>query len=155
MNITLAKNSGFCFGVRRAYDIAVATSTNSSKKIYTIGKLIHNDRVLSDLSEKGVLPINENDISDAINHADKNTVFIIRAHGADVETNNLLNEAAKEKGCEIIDCTCPFVKKIHNIMDEHTTSDTFTFLYGDKNHPEVKGISSHIKGNKFIFLSEQ
>lgn len=154
MKITLAKNSGFCFGVRRAYEKAVEISQDKNRKIYTVGKLIHNDTVLRELSSMGVTALDEEQLRKAAETADENTVFIIRAHGSDYETVKMLEEAEKAHKCQVIDCTCPFVKKIHDIMDEHTSEDTFTFLYGDSNHPEVKGISSHIKGQKMIFLSE-
>ena len=154
MNIKVAENSGFCFGVRRAYDTAVSLAENGKgKKIYTVGKLIHNEKVVNELSALGALPLDRDGIENAALSADENTFFIIRAHGADAETTALL-EKAEKNGAQIVDCTCPFVKKIHTIMDENTSGDTLTLIYGDSTHPEVKGILGHVKGEKLVFSSE-
>ena len=154
MEIKIAKNSGFCFGVRRAYNAVINLSKDNKGKIFTIGKLIHNDTVIGELRKKGIIDLSEDELDTELARADKNTSFVIRAHGAALETLNKLNEARQKSGCAILDCTCPHVKKIHNIMDKNTSQGTFTFLYGDKNHPEVKGIVSHIKGEMLVFLTE-
>ncbi|MBQ0125050.1 MAG: hypothetical protein KBS59_01845, partial [Clostridiales bacterium] len=154
MNIVLAKNSGFCFGVRRAYEKAAELARDKSKKIFTVGNLIHNKNVIRELENMGVYAVEPENLADAVERADENTVFIIRAHGAPKEITIMLEDASAKKHFEFIDCTCPFVKKIHDIMDANSNDNTFTFLYGDENHPEVKGISSHIKGDKFIFKTE-
>ena len=151
--IKAAKYAGFCFGVRRAYNTAMELS-NGEKKIFTIGKLIHNESVVSELRAHGVIPLSNGEIDDAVRNADKDTVFIIRAHGADKALLTSLYSGAAERGFEVVDCTCPYVKKIHDIMDENTGDDTFTFLYGDKAHPEVIGIAGHIRGGKLIYLNE-
>lgn len=151
--IKLANNSGFCFGVRRAYDTAMKLAGKGGKKIFTVGRLIHNDSVVGELRDAGVFPLDDGELDAALDSADKDTVFIIRAHGADVETVEKLKNAAKKTGCTVVDCTCPFVSKIHAIMDENTSSDTLTLFYGDPRHPEVIGTASHIKGKKLIFTS--
>jgi len=155
MKIALNENSGFCFGVRRAYETALAEAADKSKKIYTVGKLIHNDVVVEQLKASGVYPIDESDLDEFISTADRGTVFLIRAHGATVETQKKLEDAASRTGCVIVDCTCPYVKKIHNIVDSNTSCDTLTFIYGDGSHPEVAGIASHVKGKAFIYTSEE
>ena len=154
MEIKVAKNSGFCFGVRRAYNTVINLSKDNKGKIYTIGKLIQHDTVIGELRNKDILDLSEDELDAELARADKDTSFVIRAHGATLETLGKLSEAHQKSGCAILDCTCPHVKKIHNIMDENTSRDTFTFLYGDKNHPEVKGIVSHIKGEMLVFLTE-
>ena len=154
MEIKLAKYSGFCVGVRRAYDTATELASKSGKRIYTIGRLIHNDAVVSELMQKGVMPLEDDELDEAIAKADGDTVFIIRAHGADVETIKKLKAAFEKTGCEVVDCTCPYVEKIHRIMDENTSGDTFTLIYGSRTHPEVVGIASHVMGEKLIFSSE-
>jgi len=154
MEIKVAENAGFCFGVRRAYNTVVNLAGNNKGRIFTIGKLIHNDTVIGELRRKGVVDLSDDEFDTELARADKDTSFVIRAHGATLETLEKLNEAQSRSGCKIFDCTCPHVKKIHDIMDKNTSRGTFTFLYGDKNHPEVKGIVSHIKGDKLVFLTE-
>lgn len=151
--IKLAESSGFCFGVRRAYETAVKLAEDGKKKIFTVGRLIHNDSVVEELSDMGVFPLDESVLDAALDNADENTVFIIRAHGTDTGTEEKLRAAAKKTGCSVVDCTCPFVEKIHRIMDENTSDDTLTLIYGDPRHPEVVGVASHIKGKKLIFSS--
>lgn len=152
--IKLAKNSGFCFGVRRAYDTAKKLADGGDKKIFTVGRLIHNDAVVADLEKIGVSPLEDDALDAALESADENTVFIIRAHGADTKTVEKLCGAAAKTGCAVVDCTCPYVKKIHDIMDENTSDDTLTLIYGNSSHPEVVGIASHVKGTKLVFSSE-
>ena len=101
----------------------------------------------------GVFPLDESVLDAALDNADENTVFIIRAHGTDTGTEEKLRAAAEKTGCSVVDCTCPFVEKIHRIMDENTSDDTLTLIYGDPRHPEVVGVASHIKGQKLIFSS--
>ena len=151
--IKLANNSGFCFGVRRAYDTAMKLAKEGGKKIFTVGRLIHNDSVVKELCDAGVFPLDDDALDAALDNADKDTVFIIRAHGADTATVEKLGAAAEKTGCSVVDCTCPFVSKIHAIMDENTSEDTLTLFYGDPRHPEVIGTASHIKGKKLIFKS--
>ena len=155
MKIVLAENSGFCFGVRRAYEAALDEASNKTKRIYTVGHLIHNDGVIAQLEENGVHSIDEGDLDAFLDKADKDTVFLIRAHGATVETQKKLEEAASRTGCAIVDCTCPYVKKIHDIVDKNTDDDTLTFIYGNGSHPEVAGIASHVKGQVLIYTSEE
>ncbi|MCQ2435858.1 MAG: bifunctional 4-hydroxy-3-methylbut-2-enyl diphosphate reductase/30S ribosomal protein S1 [Clostridia bacterium] len=150
MSIRIAQYAGFCFGVRRAYDTVISLSEKTDKPIYTVGKLIHNDIVVDKLKAKGIFPVDENEIDEILRTATRGSVFVIRTHGTTKEISDKLYSAADDCGYEIIDCTCPFVKKIHGIMKEHTSGDTVTFLYGDKNHPEVRGISSYIRGKQYI-----
>lgn len=151
--IKLAESSGFCFGVRRAYETAVKLADGGGKKIFTVGRLIHNDSVVGELSDMGVFPLDEGALDAALDGADENTVFIIRAHGTDTGTEEKLRAAAEKTGCSVVDCTCPFVEKIHKIMDENTSDETLTLIYGDPRHPEVVGVASHIKGKKLFFSS--
>ncbi|MBR6051319.1 MAG: 4-hydroxy-3-methylbut-2-enyl diphosphate reductase, partial [Clostridia bacterium] len=135
------------------YETAVKLAEDGKKKIFTVGRLIHNDSVVEELSDMGVFPLDESVLDAALDNADENTVFIIRAHGTDTGTEEKLRAAAEKTGCSVVDCTCPFVEKIHRIMDENTSDDTLTLIYGDPRHPEVVGVASHIKGQKLIFSS--
>lgn len=143
MKITLAKTAGFCFGVNRAvnmlYDL-VADGVN----VCTLGPIIHNPQVVADLESKGVNIINN------ISDADNNKKVVIRTHG--VEQNIL--KYCIDNSLDYIDATCPFVKKIHKIVQKESSSDMPVLIAGDKNHPEVIGIKSYCNGNCFVFNSE-
>ena len=150
MEITVAKHAGFCFGVERAvntvYDII---EKHKGKKIYTLGLLIHNPVIVESFRAQGVEALAENDVNAVLSNNPENTVFVIRAHGVKKE----LTDRIAASGATLVDCTCPFVSKIHSIMDKHTSEETFTLLFGTEDHPEVIGIASHIRGEYFIFDS--
>ena len=133
LEIITANEAGFCFGVKRAIDIVKdAVSENDTKDVYTLGPLIHNPQVVEDLEEKGVNLVDSvDDIEDGI--------LVIRTHG--VEPNVL--KRAEKKGIDIIDATCPFVKNAHIYAKELVDNNYQTIIFGDKNHPEVKGIYGH------------
>lgn len=143
MKITLAKTAGFCFGVNRAvnmlYDL-VADGVN----VCTLGPIIHNPQVVADLESKGV------NIIDNINDAQSDKKVVIRTHG--VEQNIL--KYCDENTLDYIDATCPFVKKIHKIVQKNSSKELPVLIAGDKNHPEVIGIKSYCNGDCFVFNSE-
>ena len=143
MKITLAKTAGFCFGVNRAvnmlYDL-VEEGTN----VCTLGPIIHNPQVVADLENKGV------NIIENINDADKDKKIVIRTHG--VEQSIL--EYCDKNYLDYIDATCPYVKKIHKIVQKNSTQDLPVLIAGDKKHPEVIGIKSYCNGDCFVFNSE-
>ncbi len=127
MQVVIGSKSGFCFGVKRAVDTAL---NNTSKNACVLGELIHNDKVLEDLSKNGVSTINY--LSEA-----NNRPVIIRAHGEGKRTFEL----ATELGVNIIDCTCPFVKEIHKIVEKYHALGYKIIVIGKANHPEVIGIN--------------
>lgn len=152
MEITVAKYAGFCFGVERAVSTVEEMIKNKDeKKIYTVGTLIHNPEITEKFKSRGVVALEEDDIDKILESDENNIAFVIRAHGVKKEIEEKIKSAKKERNISLVDCTCPFVSKIHKIMDENTTEDTFTFLFGSTSHPEVIGIASHIKGERFIF----
>ena len=152
MEITVAKYAGFCFGVERAVSTVEEMIKNKDeKKIYTVGTLIHNPEITEKFKSRGVVALEEDDIDKILDSDENNIAFVIRAHGVKKEIEEKIKSAKKERNISLVDCTCPFVSKIHKIMDENTTEDTFTFLFGSTSHPEVIGIASHIKGERFIF----
>ena len=147
MSVTLAKHSGFCFGVKRATETAEALA-DTGGKIYTLGHLIHNKKYTEYLEKKGVRSIDEGGLSRLLSSPPADATVIIRAHGISRGLMNTLREAEKSDGTfHVCDCTCPFVSKIHKIMDENTSDDTFAVIFGDASHPEVKGIVSYIHGD--------
>lgn len=129
MKTILAPKAGFCFGVKRALDLALKTAKETDRKIYTLGPLIHNPQVVDDLSKQGIKEVK--DIADI-----PEGVIIIRSHGVGPE----VFERAKEKGLMIIDATCPFVKKAHQLAEELNREGFQVVVVGDKEHPEVTGI---------------
>ncbi|MBE6654435.1 MAG: bifunctional 4-hydroxy-3-methylbut-2-enyl diphosphate reductase/30S ribosomal protein S1 [Ruminococcaceae bacterium] len=153
MQITVAKYAGFCFGVERAVStVQNIIHEHKGKKIYTLGLLIHNPVITEKLHELGVCAIEEDEAEALLLSENvQSCVFVIRAHGVKKE----LQERLAASGATLIDCTCPFVSKIHTIADEHTEDQTLTLLFGTENHPEVIGIASHIKGDFFIFDSKE
>ena len=140
MKILLAKNSGFCFGVRRAVELAERMS--GGKPVYTYGHIIHNESVVEELRKKNVLPAE--DLS-ALSTGD---TLIIRAHGAPPA----LYEACREKGIELVDATCPFVKRIHRLVEEAAAAGRQVYIAGAPAHPEVVGIRGWA-GEKAIVLA--
>ncbi len=153
MNIRTAKYAGFCFGVKRAVTaVFELAASRPEARIYTVGALIHNPTVIRELSEKGIITADEQSIDHVLGEAPPHSVFVIRTHGVPRSVKDKLENFAKtHPEAEILDMTCPFVAKIYHIMDENTGNDTFTILLGDKHHPEVIGISSHIAGEYRVF----
>mgnify|MGYP005874222737 CR=1 FL=1 len=145
MEIILAKSAGFCFGVKRAIECAYNNITGSGK-IYTYGPLIHNKFVISDLEEKGVSVIdNFDDI------ADENATVIIRSHGVPKAIYSELDE----RKINYIDCTCPFVKKIHNIVNDAYNNGDEIIIVGNKEHPEIIGINGWAENSGIIINSPE
>ncbi len=128
MKIVLAKNSGFCFGVRSAVELA---EKNASTKTYTFGKIIHNERVLSTLEKKGIKSI------DDLSLLEPSSTVIIRSHGA----KKCVYDFLEKNGHKIIDATCPFVKKIHDVVNEYWEKGYQIVIVGASEHPEVVGIN--------------
>jgi (E)-4-hydroxy-3-methyl-but-2-enyl pyrophosphate reductase len=127
LKILTAKSAGFCFGVNNAVDMVYNLLDKTDKKIYTLGPIIHNEQVVAELEAKGVKTIN------SAEEAENGSTVVIRAHGVTPETYDKL----KEKNIEIIDATCPYVKKIHRLVREKYTEGFDIIIAGNANHPEV------------------
>ncbi|MBR3401656.1 MAG: 4-hydroxy-3-methylbut-2-enyl diphosphate reductase [Parasporobacterium sp.] len=148
MEIILAKSAGFCFGVQRAVDTVYeqVAKNQSGRRIYTYGPIIHNMEVVNDLKKKGVSVIeSEEELSLAAGQ-----ILIIRSHGV----KKKIYEAAKELGIEIVDATCPFVKKIHEIAEQESAEGRQVIIVGNKEHPEVQGITGWVSGSALVVLDE-
>lgn len=140
IEIVLAEGAGFCFGVKRAIDIAFDVAKLHKKGVYTLGPIIHNPQVVEKLQELQVKPIE--DISE---QKDIKTL-IIRAHG--IPKSKF--EELKRLGYEIIDATCPFVKRAQSIAEKLASEGYQVLIIGDKEHPEVKGIFSYAGQNAVV-----
>ena len=131
MEVKLAKSAGFCFGVKRAVD-KVYEQIETGKKIYTYGPIIHNEEVVKDLASKGVCVIeNEEELRNL-----KEGTVIIRSHGVAKDIYRII----EENGLEYEDATCPFVKRIHSIVEKESAEGKQIIIIGNEGHPEVEGI---------------
>ena len=132
MKVVVAKSAGFCFGVKRAVEQVYEQLKRKDKPIYTYGPIIHNEEVVRDLEEKGVKVLETEE--ELLNL--QNGVVVIRSHGVEKRIYQIL----EENGVEIVDATCPFVKKLHRIAEEQGREGRRLLIIGNEAHPEVKGI---------------
>ena len=130
MEIILAKSAGFCFGVQRAVDTAYKEA--GKQHVYTYGPIIHNEEVIEDLRKKGVLVIE--DLAELDQQEDE--TVIIRSHGVSKD----VMEQLEARHVNVVDATCPFVKKIHTIVQDESQKGNRIIIVGNKDHPEVEGI---------------
>lgn len=142
MEVILSKNAGFCYGVKRAVDMAVSVQEKYNKKIYTLGPLIHNNDVVSYLKTLNIFPIEIEDIE----NLKKDDIVIIRSHGIPLEIFNKL----KEKEVITIDATCTYVSNIQQKVKKYYDSGYSILIVGDKNHPEVTGINGWCNNSAII-----
>ncbi|MBQ2932418.1 MAG: 4-hydroxy-3-methylbut-2-enyl diphosphate reductase [Clostridia bacterium] len=145
MEIEIAEKAGFCFGVDRAVKIAYDTAKEKKSQVYTYGMLIHNSDVTNELEQMGVTCIDE------ISEIPNGSTVIVRAHGiSEEEYRKLLGN-----DINVIDATCPFVKRIHKIVEQEHQKGRQVVIAGDKNHPEVKGINGWCQNSAFIVGNEE
>ena len=147
MEVVVAEHAGFCFGVTKAVDTVYEQISNKKQNIYTFGPIIHNEIVVSDLESKGVKVIED---VDGLKGVTEGTV-IIRSHGVTKE----VHERLEKTGLEIIDATCPFVKRIHRIVEEESLKGKSIIVVGSKSHPEVEGIVSYANGPVYVVESPE
>lgn len=143
MKVTLADYSGFCFGVTKAINTAFdEINRNRNKANYSLGPLIHNPQVVKSLEDEGVRIIEDlNDI--------KEGNVIIRSHGVPEEIYRI----AEEKQLNVIDTTCPFVRRIQKIVKEYCDKDFQIAIIGNPHHPEVIGINGWCY-NRAVIIQE-
>ncbi|MCR4430655.1 MAG: bifunctional 4-hydroxy-3-methylbut-2-enyl diphosphate reductase/30S ribosomal protein S1 [Tepidanaerobacteraceae bacterium] len=135
MQLLIAEHAGFCFGVKRAIEIA-ENLIKKGEKAYTLGPIIHNPQVVGELKKRGIIPANIDEIKEKCN-------LIIRTHGVGPHLINM----ALNRGFNIIDATCPFVKMVQDKAAYLSEKDYMVIIIGDPRHPEVAGIKSWCKGN--------
>ena len=131
MEVILAEHAGFCFGVKRAIE-QVYEQADACTPIYTYGPIVHNEEVVKDLEQKGVRVI---DTEEQLKEITEGTVMI-RAHGVPRRIIEMINEL----GLKCVDATCPFVKRIHNIVEKESEAGKKIVIIGNAGHPEVEGI---------------
>ena len=137
MNVKVAETAGFCFGVQRAVDRVYELIGSDAAPIYTLGPIIHNEEVVSDLEKKGVAVICEKDLGSL-----KGGTVVIRSHGVGRRVYNMI----KKYGLGYVDVTCPFVLKIHKIVERESSRGAHIVIIGDPDHPEVQGICGWCQG---------
>ena len=125
-----AAKAGFCFGVKRAIELAEKTARDRDGPIYSLGHIIHNTQVVEQLSQQGIIKI------DSLDEAMAGGTLLLRSHG---EGSDIIQQA-QDKSLDIIDTTCPFVSKAQKIAATMAAEGKKVVIVGDRNHPEVKGI---------------
>lgn len=143
MEIIVAKSAGFCFGVDNAVKKVYQLLDTNNERIFTFGPVIHNDQVVNYLKRKGVKIVNDIDEVNEKGH------IVIRAHGV----TPVIYKKIKDKGLILEDATCPYVKKIHNLVEQKSSEGYRIIIVGDKNHPEVIGINGWCNDNAYIVNS--
>jgi 4-hydroxy-3-methylbut-2-enyl diphosphate reductase len=138
MKVSLANSAGFCFGVRRAINIAMET-VKTNQPVFMLGDIVHNEDVVKKIQESGIKKINRLSVG-------KGKTLLIRAHGCSKKTL----QSAKKLGYSIIDATCPMVKEIHAIAKKLENKGFKIIVIGDKSHDEVKGIVGQLKTKAII-----
>ena len=131
MRVLYAEHGGFCFGVSRAIDL-VNRAAEQSPRVFTYGNIIHNEQVVNELASRGILAV------ESVQDLKAGDTLVIRAHGAPPE----VFEACAQNGVAVIDATCPFVKRIHRIVERASAAGEPAVILGKPTHPEVIGIKS-------------
>ena len=147
MNVKLAKSAGLCFGVKRAVDLVYDQIGKTEGPIYTYGPIIHNEEVVRELELRGEHVMRE-DVDIAKYPAG---TVIIRSHGVGRDVQERLERA----GFSLVDATCPFVLKIHRIVEEYSRKGYHILVVGNEQHPEVQGIIGWIEGDRFSVISSE
>ena len=142
MIIVRAKHLGFCYGVKRS--ISLACADKGGRRVYTYGKLIHNARIVSELEAKGIRAV------DDVREAEPGSVLVIRSHGAPAEEV----ARAEKLGLEVVDATCPFVRRTRDIVADMYAKGYRIAIFGKKDHPEVVGINSLCKYEAVVIEDE-
>ena len=132
MEIIVAKTAGFCFGVKRAVEKVYEQTETAGKPIYTYGPIIHNEEVVKDLEKRGVRVLETEEELKNLTGG----VVVLRSPGVTRHIYQIL----EERGIQVVDATCPFVRKIHRIVEEQTTAGRKVIIIGNSAHPEVEGI---------------
>ncbi len=139
MQVLMAKHSGFCFGVSRAIEL-VNRAAEGDARVCTFGKIIHNEGVVRELESRGIFAV------DSVEALSEGDTLVIRAHGAPPE----IFRACAEKGVRVVDATCPFVKRIHRIVERANACGERVAILGKPTHPEVIGIRSRAGENAVV-----
>ena len=150
MKVKVAETAGFCFGVKRAVNKVYELIDTEQKPIFTLGPIIHNEGVVADLEARGVHVIAEADL-DSPDDTLQNGTVVIRSHGV----GKPIYDKLKEKNISYVDVTCPFVLKIHRIVEKESLAGNHIIIIGDKDHPEVQGICGWCQGPYTVIRNKE
>ncbi len=142
VKIRRAEKGGFCFGVRRAVDIAMQNA-NSGRPVYTLGPIIHNSQVVDRLRGAGV------QVAQDLEQLPRGAVVVVRSHGVPPE----VLERCRVLGLDVVDATCPCVKRIQNRVSESAAQGLPVVIIGEREHPEVEGIAGWCAGKAIVVSS--
>ncbi|OUQ17577.1 bifunctional 4-hydroxy-3-methylbut-2-enyl diphosphate reductase/30S ribosomal protein S1 [Lachnoclostridium sp. An14] len=142
MEVIVAKTAGFCFGVKRAVEKVYEQTEAGDGPIYTYGPIIHNEEVVRDLEERGVRVLSTEEELEAL----ESGVVVIRSHGVSRRVYDLL----AGKNVRVVDATCPFVRKIHRIVEKQAAAGRKVVIIGNASHPEVEGIKGWGNADTFV-----
>lgn len=146
MEVRIAENAGFCFGVKRAMKMAWDELENkNSNDVYSLGPLIHNKQAVDRYKEKGLMEI------DSLDKIPNDSKLIIRSHGVAED----IYSQSKSKNMDIVDTTCPFVKKIHDIVKEFSEKGYKIIIVGNATHPEIIGINGWCNNEAIVINKEE
>ena len=144
MKILLAKNAGYCFGVRDAVDMAYDTAKEHGD-VYMLGHIVHNENVVNDLDKAGAKVV------DSLDKVPEGRPVLLRAHGTHVD----IWKEAKQKNMNIVDATCPLVRDIHDEIKQLEADGRKIIIIGDHGHDEVVGIASQVKNPMIVATPEE
>lgn len=147
MEVKVAKTAGFCFGVQRAVDKVYELIDSCPDRLFTLGPIIHNEEVVNDLEKKGVRVASEEELKTL----PEGSTVVIRSHGVGKKVYDQL----KECGLSYVDVTCPFVLKIHRIVEKESKAGSHIVIIGDPDHPEVVGICGWCIGSYTVIRTKQ
>ena len=146
--IEIARNSGFCFGVRRAIDIAKEVAAKNAGTTYVYGQLVHNERVIEDMEGQGIVFIED------IRNIPRGATTVLRAHGEPGTTYQALGEKSITGSTTLKDATCPLVTLVHNVAIKLKQHGYEVAIFGKHDHPESIGTSYHIKGKDTYIIEK-
>jgi len=144
MEIIIAKNSGFCYGVKRALQLARKTREKNKHQVFSWGELIHNPDVINRLEKQGIR------VARSLNQLKAGDTVIIRSHGVSPEVYRRL----KRKKVKIVDATCPIVKKIQQTVQRLSKKSGEIIIVGNKNHPEIQGLIGYSQNKAMVIETE-
>lgn len=144
MKIVIAKNSGFCYGVKRALQLARETGKKNNHRVFTWGELIHNPEVISELERQGIK------VANSLSQLKAGDTVIIRSHGVSPD----IYRALKRKRVKLVDATCPIVKKIQQAVKKLSRKSGEIIIVGNRNHPEIQGLLGYSRGKALVIENE-
>ena len=144
MEIIVARNSGFCYGVKRALQLARKTGKKPGQRIFSWGEIIHNPGVIADLRRDGI------QVATSIRQLQPGDTVIIRSHGV----SPAIYRALKRKKVKLVDATCPIVKKIQQTVERLSRRSGEIIIVGNKNHPEIQGLLGYSRGKARVVENE-